>query len=366
MNELKTDKPEMTQVQPAVAAMDGIAVVPVEPNVTLPPPQALALNASKKTTGEYAYDVFQFLTGKVFIIVITAALAFMADPKHGKDTYLGVPNYLKKLSNWLVKKTAPLKSHGKAGEVLNAAIYSTVILSHGGNFFAPFIKWLENGRENISNFFNRTIGKPGEEEIAHERLKDIPKQNWWDIIKGRLMAYGTVFSVFISAEAVLGKDKKLNKSRFAIYEDWFARKVAWFSKEGKAIAATPVTKELTEIQKANTFYRFGKVAALDLYATTMAIIVWNWASRFSAKKRVGREAAKNTPVETTTAVAATPVAIPTELAQEDSTQKYVDKIDPQDRPAKSVKQKTPDMSYADMVDTQRQSAEQGTAQAVAL
>ncbi|MDX2113454.1 MAG: hypothetical protein SFW63_06975 [Alphaproteobacteria bacterium] len=249
------------------------------------------LDTSRKTTGERAYDVVQFLTGKVFILAATAVLAFKADPVHGGDKILGMPNFLKSFQQWLTRSFKPLAESGKAGEIVSKAAASTMILSWGGNFFMPIIKWLENGRESIANFFNRTIGKPGEEEIAHERLKDLPKQNWYDVIKGRVMAWLTVFSALTAADSIADKDAS-GRSYFAKYEDGFSRKLVCslpgVGQEAKQIAALPLSEKIPAHLEKNGVYRFGKVAALDLFATSAAIIVWNTISRFSAKKRMDK------------------------------------------------------------------------------
>jgi hypothetical protein len=243
-----------------------------------------------KTSGEKFYDVFQFVFGKIFILAVTAWLAFTADQKHGPEKFLGMPNYLKKFQGEFHKKLLknriyPLAEKGEFANLFANAAASTMILSHGGNFFAPFIKWLENSKEKISNFYNKRWGQEGEVEIAHERLKDNPQQTWPDVIKGRVIAWTTVFAAMLTAFTVIGKDKKTGMYWLEKYEEKFARGMAGFSKTGKEIAATPVAKELTEAQKAHGVYRFGKVVALDLYATTAGIIIWNIFSRKFAKDR---------------------------------------------------------------------------------
>ncbi len=250
------------------------------------------LDISQKTTGERAYDVLQFLTGKIFILAATAALAFKADPVHGGDKILGMPNFLRSFQQKVTEAFKPVAESGKMGEIISKAASSTVILSWGGNFFVPVIKWLENGRESISNFFNRAIGKPGEEKIAHERLKDLPKQNWMDVIKGRVMAWLTVFSSLTVIDSIAGKDKT-GRSNFAKYEDTFSRKLVCtlpgVGAEAKQIAALPLSEKVPMQLEKNGVYRFGKVAALDLFATSAAIVVWNIISRLSAKKRVDKQ-----------------------------------------------------------------------------
>lgn len=258
-----------------------------------------------KTKGERFYDVFQFMFGKVFIIAITAVLAFAADQKHAPDKIAGVPNVLKQFQGWFAKKVFhnkiyPVAEKGDFAKLVGGGLVGTMVLSHGGNVFAPFIKWMENGREDIANWYNKRFGTEQDVKDAHERLKDIPKQNWADIAKGRFMAWSTVFAAMVTAYATVGKDKKTGRYWLDMYEDKFARVLTGVTKAGKDIAATPIAHELTEVQKANKLYRFGKVLALDLYATTAGILIWNLSSRMSAKKRTQAEQLKanqQTPTE---------------------------------------------------------------------
>ena len=244
------------------------------------------------TPGEKFYAVFQFFAGKVFIIAATAVLGFAADAKHGPKTLLGMPNYLQKFQGWfhdklLHNKVYPLADKGDFAQLTAAALANTMIISHGGNLFAPFIKWLENSREDIANSYNKKFGTQEDVDLVHERFKDVPKQNWEDVAKGRVFTWGMVFAAMLGAYATVGKNDK-GKYHLDVYEDWFARKFAGLTEAGKELAHTPVSKELTELQKANKAYRFGKVLALDLYATTAGIIIWNFSSRWLAKKRTQR------------------------------------------------------------------------------
>lgn len=286
--ELKT--PESNTIPQVKKTEAAVAVPAKQPDKKL--------DMERITPGERFYDVFQFMTGKVFILGITALLAFTAHKEYGPDKVAGIPNYLKKLQVWAEKKFEPLAKMGEEGSkkrdfgmLMAGGLTSTLILSHGGNFFAPVIKWLENSREKITNAYNKKFGTAEDVEIAHEKFKDIPKQNWGDVIKGRLTAYATVFSSITGAYLAFGRSKNPH-SHFKLdtYEEWLGRKVAWLSKESHDIAKTPMSEALTHAQKANKTYRFGKVLAIDLFATSTAIIVWNTVSRLSAKNRVEAEA----------------------------------------------------------------------------
>ena len=229
------------------------------------------------TTGEKYYARAHFLTANVFIIAITAVFAFAA--RYGPDHYGPIPNYLKQIQNNFShflrhNSVFPLAEKGEFGANLAGAAASTTITMWGGNLFAPLLKTFENHKEKIVSYFNRNFGKPGEVEQGHERLKDTPKQNWGDILKGRLGGWCIVFASFMTMDTLLGRSNKTGMRRFEQYEEWFGRKIAGLSQTGKEIARLPLTEKLTPLQDAHPFYRFGKIAALDFYATSAAILIW--------------------------------------------------------------------------------------------
>jgi len=238
----------------------------------------------KKTTGEHHYDVFQFLTGKVFIVIVSAVMAYAA--RYGPDHYGKVPNILKTWQNGVETFFCDWLKLGRGGDNfksrLGYAAAGTTLTMWGGNLFSPFLKALENREEQVANYFNKKFGKPGEVEAAHERLKDKPKQNWMDILKGRAAGWVIVFSTMVGFDNLLGKNKE-GVYRFDQYENWFGGKMTqWFGgTEGKALVAQNAEKALSE----HKMHRVGKIIALDFFATTAAILIWNVVSRHSAKKR---------------------------------------------------------------------------------
>jgi hypothetical protein len=100
-----------------------------------------------------------------------------------------------------------------------------------------------------------------------------------------MAAWALIFTSFMTLDTVIGKDKKTGMPYFDKYEEWFGRQIAGLTKTGKDIAKVPLGTALSKAQDANKLYRFGKILALDVYATSAAIIVWNAVSRMSAKKR---------------------------------------------------------------------------------
>lgn len=258
-----------------------------------------------KTTGEKYYDRLQFAIGNVFILTATAVIAYIA--RYGKDSYGPVPNFIKKFQDGLQKRlienrVLPLKNPAQPDgstktmarfdrERLAGVISNTTVLWFGGTAFSPAMRWMENNRPKIVDYFNRRWGKQGELEAGHERLKNLPKQTWGDVLKGRVVAWLTVFSAFTTFDVLSKPDKKTGMDLLDKYEEFFGRKFAGLTKSGKEISKTPLTQPLTEQQKKNPPYLFSKLLALDLYATTVSLIIWIVSSRSSARKRAEKNAA---------------------------------------------------------------------------
>jgi hypothetical protein len=232
-----------------------------------------------QTTGEKWFYRLKFATGEGVILFLTAIIAYAA---RYVDHFGPIPNYLKKFQDGIYSVLANNKRY-PVNERLAGTIAGTTILMHGGNLFTPVMKWMEDRKESIVTYINKRWGKPGEVEAGHERLKDEPKQNWGDVIKGRLVAWLTVFSTFVGIDAIIGKDKNTLGTNdkpiyyFDKFEEMFGRWVARIR--------TPVGQALTEAETKSRTYRFGKILALDIYATAASLLVWTIVSKFSAALR---------------------------------------------------------------------------------
>jgi hypothetical protein len=266
-----------------------------------------------RTTGETAYDWINFWAIKGLILAATAAIAYPG--KFGKET-----NLIRKVQAWCVDHVAlPLQGHGeklgalipqkiggKVGIWLGAATQktvtlfgfafaSTMVLCHGGNVVAPVVQWFENHRRGIIAKVNHRWGKPGEEEIGNEKFEFLPHQTASDVVKGRVMAWLTVFSAFFTAYLLVPKLKEPAMHPLDAFEEGAAR---WIGRLGKTspFGAIPLTQDLHELAKAeparflghegNLFrYRLTRILALDFFATSAGILIWNLTSRVSALAR---------------------------------------------------------------------------------
>lgn len=248
--------------------------------------QAQSPNPPQKTTGEKYFERLRFGVAEVFILAATAAIAYVA--RYGSDSKL---NVFKQIQKGFEKVLSPVSKIGKEGTKLNdiaktiaGAGASSMVTFHGGNAFAPVMKWFNNSKARMVHNLNEKYGAPGETEIGDEHTKNEPKQTWGDVLKGRLVAWATVFTSFVSAGILAGKKDGID--RFDRFEDWFGKKMANFTKDGEKIAKLSVHERMTNPTATNRTYKFGRILALDIYATTMAIMIWNAISKTTAAKRI--------------------------------------------------------------------------------
>lgn len=306
---------------------------PVDKAFGIDEPQVRAKDPHKlpKTIGERAYNGIQFWFVKGLILAATAFFGYYA--KFGSET-----NLFRRAGLW-TKKNIQIPV-GKLGEaaginieraiggaqesarekighwigakaheiiaVLGAATAGTLVLGHGGNIVAPVVEWFENHRKKIIAYVNRHWGKPGDEALGNEKFKDLPKQNAWDVIKGRIVAWTGAYLIFVTGYILAGKLKGTHMYRVDALEERWARQLTGFKKIfgfgglGKEIENIPVHYELNNLahehpemahllqgQEKRLFrYKIARIVALDFFVTSATIIMWNITSRLSAHARV--------------------------------------------------------------------------------
>ncbi len=266
-----------------------------------------------KTTGEWIYDNIQFWFVKGLILAATAVIGYQA--KFGKETNLihkfqewcksTIAAPMEKLGNKTSARVASAMGGdagkwigGKTAEVMavfGGAFASTMVLFHGGNVVAPVVGWFENHRKEIVASGNRKFGKPGEEEKGNEKFANVPQQSAGDIVFGRLTAWVGTFALFFTGFLLLGKTKESGMYKL----DWFEEKCARLATgmgKGSKFGHIPMNQEMHHAAKASPelfkghekqlfWYKVSRILALDIYATSMGIVVWTLTSRFSARDR---------------------------------------------------------------------------------
>lgn len=194
----------------------------------------------------------------------------------------------------------------------------TTTLMMGGNTMLIPIKFAEHRKVGIASTLNRWLGDktdPAEIEAA-------PKQTWYSLLGGRLVAWGIVFGSFKTAGKFFGE--QMGKFEHGVGK-WFAdlykqpthkstiffwnsagyltKKIGRLEEQLKPLKATG--KALTASEGAlvkqlearilklgqsvkgleTRAYAFGKIYALDVFATTMAVVLLYGFSRVFAGQR---------------------------------------------------------------------------------
>ncbi len=187
-----------------------------------------------------------------FVLTLGIARAL----KHGWGAAM-VEKGTKKLGNFLGRFN--LEKHAETA-------VTTSILMPGGSLMLIPLHYLEGKRQQIVGYFNRQLG----DTTDPSQLIEPPKQTWGSLIKGRLVAWMVVFGSLTGLSSLVGG------ARFAELEENFAKNLVC-KPLGKA-THTPLGAE-TEV------FQYGKLAAVDVFATAASTALLYVSSRFFAKKR---------------------------------------------------------------------------------
>lgn len=218
-----------------------------------------AEDAAKKISTSKGEKLFDFLTygGIAFAGVFIATMPFTYWTKYGGG---------KKFHDWM---TTALKKRG-ASEHIAEQTFNTTVLGALGNAAVIPIKFLENKKPELVDKLNNLIGDKSHDASVEQDLK----QSWLSLIKSRIAAYTAVFVSLQGAVAIFGGDK------FNKFEENFAEHVIC-KPLGKPTHTPNLTKTVENETKA---FRYGKIAALDVFATAAATILLYTSSRFFARK----------------------------------------------------------------------------------
>ena len=173
---------------------------------------------------------------------------------------------------------------GNLGEHTNNIVMTT-LLGIGGSLMIVPIKLLEDSRKTIVNGFNKTLG----DKTDPSQLKEAPKQSWGSLLLGRVTAWCMVFASITGVSRIVGVDKKSGLHNFERFENWFAKTVTellgrpthTMMQNGKQVAV--VDKALQTAANESKTFKYGKIGAIDLFATVMATALLFVSSRAFAR-----------------------------------------------------------------------------------
>ena len=275
------------------------------------PAAAQASGPHKASAGEKLFDFLIYGPVNFFgTLILTAVIAYELEyGARGKGFFEGLSGWLKSLG--LKEKTAA-----------DATRATTLMM--GGNLMLIPVRAAEYYKKGIIKGLNQTLG----DKSDAESVEAVPEQTWGTLIKGRLLAWFAVFGSFRTAGHFFGKE-------FDRFQDSVGEALAKFSKMPTHRAPTDGSKpaaalkkeidEFKEILKPLTGkgfkptaeqkgfietlgaeisareqamkvletkpYAFGKILALDVFATLMATSILYLGSRFFARQEQKKKAA---------------------------------------------------------------------------
>lgn len=146
----------------------------------------------------------------------------------------------------------------------------TTATMQGGNVTIIPVKIMENYKPQLVEKFNKLLGDKSEDAS----IENDPKQTWGSLVKARIfLAWLPVFASFKATGMLIGEDK------FAAFQNNFSKGVCDIL--GKSTHFPGMAKIAANETK---LFRYGKIGALDLFATAAASTLLYIGSRFFAKK----------------------------------------------------------------------------------
>jgi len=159
------------------------------------------------------------------------------------------------------------------GEKVGEKTLMTTALMMGGNLFIIPIRAMEAHKREIVHFFNEKFGKEGEVEKGDQQVQNEPPQSWGSLLKGRVLAWLTVFTTLTAASKFIGP--QMGK---------FEEKTGdLFVKAGKAVKPDLGERQEFRLRKA------GELSAIDLFATLAASAIMQASSKVFARNSQGKK-----------------------------------------------------------------------------
>lgn len=278
-------KPAKTEANPSLAPLPAPAVsLPEQAPGSAdfaPFGQPKPLDRPKRTFGERVVDwiVYPFVNN--FLVFAISVVATYLTSRGGPDAAGHLPHgkfgeFCFKRGEWVKDRFKPIMGE-KAADMAKMVFFSFA----DGTLVAPFVKLLEDRREEMARWFDRTFKKEPLDESAYQAE---PKQTWGSVIEGRL-----VTSALVVPTAVVLSKTGLNQKLFE--EPGL--------KLGEYVAKKPnLAKYFGKLDKPELF----KIITFEAFYTSVCTLGLYIGSRMIARHRDNKN--KTTAEET-------PAALPT-------------------------------------------------------
>jgi hypothetical protein len=230
-------------------------------------PEPLLEAKNTKSKGEKTFDRAVYV-GMAGVGTFFATLYMAFKLKHGG--WAG-PRYQRAVE-WTQRNLGRFLSPQTSEKVAEEAVMTTALMMGGNAMILP-IGAAEHYKVPIVSGLNVMIG----DKTPPEAIEQAPKQTWWSLIEGRLVAWGAVFSALMTARFAVPDTFKLFPKEVGQRTHQF---VQWLRKE-------PMLGE-TAMKKTKAF-RYGEIGAFDVFATAAAATILYIGGHFFARKQAEKK-----------------------------------------------------------------------------
>ncbi len=249
----------------------------------------------KRSVGELAFDWSAYgFTGVVTLIAGVIPGYFF---RYGKGVKVADP---------IIKN---LVKTGLSRSAAEDAVITTTLMT-GGFVTLPLIKTLEDNKMPFIEDVNEAVGC----ETDRDAIGKEHRQTWNSLLKSRAKAWAMVFASFRGVGALIGAEK------FAQFEKDFS----------KNVVCQPLGKATHINGQETKLFKYGRIAALDVFATMAATVLLYIGSRIFAKNGDHThepEPCTESPQKETVMAAAAPVNV----ERNDKAKPFVERINVQEQ-----------------------------------
>ncbi len=250
--------------------------------------QATAVSKkSKRTPGLWIYDALLYpLLNNTAVFIISVAATYLTikggnKDKDGKLIYGKIGQFFQKRGDNLMHFFEnTLGMNHKSADMSKMVFFSFF----DGTFVAPFIKVLEDRRENFAEKIDIALGTRSDDPTVYEAE---PKQSWSSVVGGRLATAAIVVPTAVALDKLHIKDKNDN---FVGLNDMF------FTRQGEKLGKLAEKKGwFQKFAQKHDMQQVARVSVFEAFYTSVCTAGLYISSRFFARKQGEHKAATPQP-----------------------------------------------------------------------
>lgn len=232
---------------------------------------------SRRTPGLWLYDALLYpILNNTLVFAISVGATYLTTKggtrnQKGELVYGRIGEFFQQRGDWLVRKFKSLGMNDDSAGMAKMVFFSFA----DGTLVAPFVKVLEDRREQFAEKIDHALGTRSEDLSVYEAE---PKQSWSSVIGGRLATAAIVVPTAVALDKLHLEHNK-TKTFQSLNEKFFTRpgivlgeiaqKKGWF----KGFAQKHDMPEVA------------KVAVFEAFYTTVCTLGLYLSSRFFARKQ---------------------------------------------------------------------------------